>query len=168
MTTTQTSKSDLEQRLDHLAFDKTIPFCEHCRIQAPLGKCDQCGSDDLSRDLAGERGWGVDWVIASLLRDNLTPVNVEEAFEESIRESYPETTKIGWLEMDTVDVLKEVDSISWRCARGDWESFEESDERIFSLDGGCTYYWKVTDLQDLDDDNFDNVMSALNYLRAVK
>jgi hypothetical protein len=27
---------------------------------------------------------------------------------------------------------------------------------------------KVTDLQDLDDDNFDNVMSALNYLRAVK
>ncbi len=67
--------------------------------------------------------------------------NVEEAFERSIVDCYPETTKIGWLEYDTVTAIKELDPISWDCARSDWESNEESEGQIFSTDGGSTYYW---------------------------
>jgi hypothetical protein len=129
--------TELQKRLEKLAYKKTIAFCYGCYVQAPLGKCVRCGSDDLMRELAGEGvEYGVDWVIRSLLSGELTSVNVEEAFEQSMRECYPETTQVGWLEVDTVDVLKEMDPVSWRCARSDWESSKESDGQIIS----CTYY----------------------------
>jgi hypothetical protein len=76
---------DINARLEKLAFKKTVPFCYSCYRKAPTGRCERCGSDDLMRELSGDGvEWGVDWVIRSLLRDNLSAVNTEEAFEESV------------------------------------------------------------------------------------
>jgi hypothetical protein len=137
-----TDKIELQKRLENLAYKKTTPFCYGCYIPAPLGKCSRCLSDDLMRELAGEGvEYGVDWVIRSLLQGDLTPVNAEEAFEQSMQDCYPETTKIGWLEYDTVSAIKELDPVSWRCALSEWECNEEDDGQIFSVDGGSTYYW---------------------------
>ena len=97
------SKSEIQIRLENLAYKRTIPFCYGCYRQAPSGRCELCHSDDLMRELAGDGvEYGVDWVIRALIRENVTPVNTTECFEESIRECYPETTMIGWMECDTV------------------------------------------------------------------
>jgi len=84
--------------------------------------------------------YGVDWVIKSLVRENLTPVDVGEVFEESIRECYPETTQVGWMELDTVQIIKELDPISWNVAQSDRLSSEESEGQITTFDNGSTYY----------------------------
>jgi hypothetical protein len=118
-----------------------------------------CGTDDLGRKSAGEVDWHCNSIIEGLLRDNLTPVNVEEAFEQLMVDCYPETTKIGWLEYDTVTAIKELDPVSWRCALSDWESNEESEGQIFSLDGGCTYYW-THDIESYLDENESEEESA--------
>lgn len=39
--------------------------------------------------------YGVDWGIQEILRQELEPVDLEEVFEQSIRECYPEETKVG-------------------------------------------------------------------------
>ena len=46
------------------------------------------------------------------LETDLTPVNLEESFENMIRECYPETTKVGWMDFDTVTIMKENDPIA--------------------------------------------------------
>ena len=133
---------EITARLEKLAFKKTMPFCYSCYSKAPTGRCVQCGSDDLMRELAGEGvEYGVDWVIRSLIRDNLTPVETEETFEQSISDCYPETTTVGWLELDTVTVLKEMDPVSWRTAESEWIDAELSDDRLITFDNGSTYYW---------------------------
>jgi hypothetical protein len=143
MTTQRTSKSEIEQRFQNLAYRKSTPFCLGCYVDAPSGICPTCHSDDLGRKSAGEGDvdWHCDFIIEELLRDNLTPVNIEESFAQTVADSYPETTKIGWLEYDTVTALRELDPVSWRCAQSEWESFEESEGTIISFDGGSSYYW---------------------------
>lgn len=80
-------------------------------------------------------------VIKHILETELTPVDLEEAFEQSVRECFPETTKVGWCEFDTVTLLKELDPVSWRCAFSDYESQEVDEGNIVSFDGGTTYYY---------------------------
>jgi hypothetical protein len=41
---------------------------------------------------------------------------------------------------DTVKLMKENDPVGWRCALADYESQEESEGNIVSLDGGSTFY----------------------------
>jgi hypothetical protein len=136
------TEQELNQRLEKLAYRKSHPFCYHCYRRAPSGTCELCQSDDLMRELAGEGvEYGVEWIIKSLLRADLTPVKSEEAFEQSVSECYPETVKVGWLELDTVRVLKEMDPVSWDVARGEWESAEADNGQIVSFDNGSTYYW---------------------------
>lgn len=87
-------------------------------------------------------GWNTetDWVINHILEEELTSVDLEEAFEESIRQCYPEETTLGWAKFDTVELLKSQDPISWDCALSDYESQEESEGAIISFDNGSTYY----------------------------
>jgi len=92
--------------------------------------------------------YGVDWVISEILRAELTTVDIEEAFEQSIRECYPEEVQVGWLNLDTVSVIKEMDPISWDCAVSEWRSQEESEGTIVSVDGSANYY-RVTDIEEL-------------------
>jgi hypothetical protein len=157
MTTNQnTLKSEIETRLEKLAYKRTIPFCYGCYQRAPSGRCELCFSDDLMRELAGDGvEYGVDWVIRSLLSSDLTPVDAEEAFEQSIADCYSETTKIGWLEYDTITAIKELDPVSWRCALSEWQCNEEDSGQIFSADGGSTYYWTHDVERYLDENESD-------------
>lgn len=65
--------------------------------------------------------WGVDWVITHIVESELKSVNTEEAFEESVRSCYPEDVQVGWMKLDTVSVMKEMDPVSWNIARSEWE-----------------------------------------------
>lgn len=82
-------------------------------------------------------------------------MDVDEVFEESIRGCYPETTQVGWMELDTVQIMKELDPISWNVAQSDWISSEESEGQITTFDNGSTYYatrevQAYLDRQDID------------------
>jgi hypothetical protein len=141
--------SEIKEQLEKLAYKRSKPFCYSCYTEAPTGCCTNCGSDDLMR-LVPEFGceYGTDWVIKYILETELTVVDLEEAFDQSIRDCYPETTKVAWCEFDTVTLLKEQDPISWGCALSEYESNEESDGNIISFDGGANYYY-LDDLENL-------------------
>ena len=133
---------EIQKQLQELAYKRSTPFCYSDYIDCPGGRCPRCFSDDLMRSVAGVGcDHGVDWVIEHILETELEPANLDEAFEQSICECYPETTKVGWMEFDTVTLMKEQDPISWKCALSDYESQEESEGNVISLDGGLTYYW---------------------------
>jgi hypothetical protein len=72
-------KTEIETKLEELAFKRTIPFCYGCYTEAPSGRCKTCGSDDLMR-LMPSVGveYGTDWVIKQILLEELTPVNVKD------------------------------------------------------------------------------------------
>lgn len=132
---------EIQKQLEELAIRRSTPFCYTDYIKCPTGRCHICGSDDLMK-ITAEDGpeFGTSWIYESILETELTPVNIEEAFEDSIRECYPENVTVGWMSLDAVSVMKEMDPISWRCALSEWESHEAVEGNIISLDGGTTYY----------------------------
>lgn len=141
--------SELKEKLTKLAFNRSLPFCYSCYHECPSGRCESCGSDDLMRFVQGVGcEWGTDWVIKHILETELDPVDLEESFEDMVRECYPETTKVGWMEFDTVTLMKENDPTSWSCALSEHESNDEAEGLIVSLDGGATYY-STSEIEDL-------------------
>lgn len=135
-------KTEIQNKLHQLALKKSIPFCYGCFKDASTGRCECCGSDDLMRHLPGIGcEYGTGWIIQHILETELKPVDTEEAFEESVRQCYPEETKVGWMTFDTVTLMKSQDPISWKLAHDEWESSEEEDENIISLDNGATYFY---------------------------
>lgn len=139
--------NEIFEQLKELAFKRSIPFCYSCYKEAPTGCCKDCGSDDLMRLVPGIGcEYGTDWIIKHILETELTAVDLEEEFEESIRQCYPEETQVGWMTFDTVTLMKENDPVGWRCALADYESQEESEGSIVSFDGGSTYY-STSDLE---------------------
>ncbi len=60
--------------------------------------------------------YGTDWVIKELLQESLEAVDLDEAFESFVRESYPDEITVGWMTLDAVSVMKEMDPVSWSCA----------------------------------------------------
>ena len=134
--------NEFQEKLVELAHKRTTPFCYGCHIKAPKGVCLECHSDDLMRHL-DDTGceWGTEWAIKYILEEELTPIDLEEIFEESVRQCYPEQTSVGWAKFDTVELLKSQDPVAWRCALSEYESQEESDGTIISFDGGITHYW---------------------------
>jgi hypothetical protein len=142
-------KTEIQEQLEKLAYERSIPFCYGCYKEAPKGRCTECGSDDLMRLVPGVGcEYGTDWVIEHILETELTSVDLEEAFEESVRQCYPETTKVGWMEFDTVSLMKDQDPVSWRCAFSEYESQEANEGSIVSFDNDRTYYWN-RDLENL-------------------
>jgi hypothetical protein len=141
-------KTEIQNKLNQLALKKSIPFCYGCYKEAPTGRCECCGSDDLMRLLPSVGcEYGTEWIIQHILETELTPVDIEVAFEESARECYPEETKVGWMTFDTVTLMKSQDPISWKIASAEWENIEEENGNILSFDNGTTYYL-VTELVD--------------------
>lgn len=140
--------SELSKRLKSLAMKKTRPFCYHCYHDAPMSPweingsvCPTCGSDDHMRMLEGVGcEYGTDWVVDHLVKENVDELNVEEMFDDSIRESYGETAKVGWLDLDVVNVIKTMDPVSYRVGFADYCSSLEEDDAVISFDGGNTYY----------------------------
>lgn len=132
----------LYPQLEQLAWQRSKPFCYTCYRIAPSGCCLQCGSDDLMRLVEGAGcEYGLEWVIESIVGENLTPVDVEKAFEESITGCYPETVQVGWIEVDTISTIRELDPISWNLAKSEWANSEEQDGQLVTFDNGTTYYW---------------------------
>ena len=84
--------------------------------------------------------WGTEWVIEEILTKQLEPVNQEKAFESMIEDCYPTNTKVGWMDLNTVDILKTMDEISWDIAKGEYISSLEEDEEVISFDNSSTYF----------------------------
>lgn len=134
--------NEIHEKLEQLAFERTTPFCYGCYIKAPKGVCPKCYSDDLMRHLddVGVE-WGTSWVINHIVEQELTPVDLNEVFEESIRDCYPDEIKVGWMTVDAVDVMKTQDPVGWRCALSEYKEQEADEGNIVSFDNGVTYYW---------------------------
>lgn len=131
---------ELTKRLETLAYNLTSPFCYTCYKEAPSGRCQTCASDDLMRLLSGVAcDWNIDWVIAHLIAANVESFDTEEAFEQTVRECYSETTVVGWMTLDTVDTMKSSDSIWWKMAVQEWIDNEVTDGNLVTFDGGSTY-----------------------------
>lgn len=142
-------KNEIQEKLEQLAFDRTTPFCYGCYIKAPKSVCPHCHSDDLMRHLEGVGvEWGTSWVIKHILETELTPVDSDEIFEESVRQCYPEEVTVGWITVDTIETLKSQDPTSWRIARDEYIDSLEQDEELVSFDGGSNYYW-IRDIEDI-------------------
>lgn len=142
-------KTEIQQKLEQLAFNRTTPFCYGCYVKAPTGVCPECHSDDLMRHLEGVGvEYGTNWVIEHILEEELTAVDTEEAFEDSIRGCYSEESQVGWIKVDTVSAIKELDPTSWALAQSEWESEEADEGNFISFDNGSTYYW-AHDLENL-------------------
>ncbi len=136
------SNQDIMTSLQKIALHRSKPFCYSCYIPAPGNHCPKCHSDDLARLLPGEGvDFDLDFIIKHIINENLSPVDIEEAFEESIRSCYPEKISACWMELDAVDVAKTMDPISWEMARNEYIDFEESDGNLISFDNGSTYFW---------------------------
>ncbi len=135
------NNEELYEKLTELAYQKSKPFCYSDYIVCPTVTCPICGSDDLMRHLDGVGvEYGTEWIIKEILQEELTPVDLEDAFAQSVEDIYGSTTTVGWGKFDTVTLLKEQDPITWRCALSEYESNEESDGTIVSFDNGSTYY----------------------------
>ena len=152
------SKDELAKALEQLAFQKTIPFCYSCYKDAPKGRCTQCGSDDLMRHLPGVGvEYGTDWVIRELLQEHVLTPEFDELFESSISDCYGEEIKVGWMTLDTVTVMKEMDPISWDMAKQEYIDGLEQEEKLVSFDNGSHYYW-ADDVEQLLEEN--NILGA--------
>jgi hypothetical protein len=133
------ANESLLERLRQHAWNRSQAFCYSCYKTAPSGRCTGCGSDDLMRQLDGVGcEWGIEWVMRHLLEENVTPFDTEEAFEESLRGCYPQTVEVGWLKLDTVDILKEMDAVAWDLACDEWVDAEHSDGNLITLDHGAS------------------------------
>ena len=88
--------------------------------KAPTGRCPQCKTDDLMK-LHEETGceYGVDWYIPEILKNHLEPVNEERIFKAMIEDCYPNNTRIAWIKLNTVEILKEVRPCDWETACND-------------------------------------------------
>lgn len=144
-------KSEIQQKIEQLAYKRTTPFCYGCYIKAPKGVCPQCHSDDLMRTMDGVGcDWNIDFAVEYILQEELTPVDTETTFEDLIRSCYPEETTVGWMKFDTCDLMKSQDPIAWRIARDEYIDSLVEDEQIVSFDNGANYYW-VHDLESLNE-----------------
>jgi hypothetical protein len=140
---------EIQKQLEELACKRSTPFCYYDYIKCPSGRCTKCNSDDLMKiTLDDGPEYGTSWIYEAILAAELAAVNVEEAFEDSVHECYPESVNVGWMTLDAVSIMKEMDPVSWNCACSEWEAQEAGDGTILSFDGGSTYYWR-TDVENL-------------------
>lgn len=76
--------------------------------------------------------YGTEWVIEEILKEHLESVDEEKAFEEMMEGCYPIDTKVAWLEINTIDILKEMCSCDWELAQGEYiSSLEEYSGLLF-------------------------------------
>lgn len=135
-------KSEIQQRLEQIAFRRTNAFCYSCYRTVLETHCPSCGSGDLMREMSGVGvEYGTEWVVRQILSEELEPIDVDEAFENSMREVYEEEVTVGWMKLDAVSVMKEMDPISWEMAKQEWIDSEEQEDNVMSFDNGVNFYW---------------------------
>ena len=125
--------------IDIKANIEKIPFRPGGYLSETMRGLNTWDVSDLMRLLPGFGcEYGIDWVVKEVLSE-IESVDTEELFEESIRSCYSEETKIGWLSVDTVSAIKELDPVSWDMAKSEWLDAEESDENLMKFDSGATH-----------------------------
>ena len=153
-------KETIQNQLNKLAFQESIPFCHACYIKAPTGVCDNCGTDDLMRFIEDSGcEWGTEWIIEELLDKHLEPFNQTESFESMIEDCYSEEIKVGWLNLNTADILKTMDEVSWEIAKDEYISSLEEDEEIMSFDNGKTYF-VASDIEQLIEERLNEKITG--------
>lgn len=132
--------SETYEALEKIAFRKTKPFCYSCYRKVEKQYCATCGSDDnmrLSEGVGVE--WGTSWVIEHLISENCAPVDSSYA-EQSLRDCYPETVQVGWIEVDPIEIIKEHYPLDFRLACDEYLDSLRADGEIIEVGGGD--YWK--------------------------
>lgn len=133
--------TEILNQLTKLALQKSKPFCYSCYHEVTNEFCDTCGSDDHMNLLPGHGcEYGTMWIIQAILEEELNSVNLEEEFENFMHEVYPETTQVAWMNLDTIQVAKEIDPIAWDIAQSEWVDEECSQEDLLTFDNGSTYF----------------------------
>ena len=149
---------NIESNLKSIAYKKSIPFCYSCYKEAPSGVCKTCHSDDLMRLIPGVGcEYGTEWVVEELLKEDLEAVDTEEIFEQMIEECYEETTKVGFMEFSTVELMKNNDPIYWSMAQSEYVDGLAQDEQLISFDNGSNYYW-IHDLESYIEENLEEAV----------
>ncbi len=142
-------KEIILKQLTGLAFKLSKPFCYPCYEEVKDAFCLHCGSDDNMRLLEGVGvEYGTEWVIDEILKKELKPIDEKEVFESMIEDCYQDEVQVGWLKLNTLEVLKEISPCDWDLAQDEYISSLEEDEEIMSFDDGSTYYW-IYDLENL-------------------
>jgi len=137
------------EALEKIAYVKSKPFCYSCYQEVKNKYCSGCGSDDNMRLVEGFGvEYGIEWVIDYFLGECCAPVDPDFA-EDSLRDCYGETVKIGWIEIDPIDAIKTLDPISYRIAIDEYlDGFRENGE-IIEVAGED--YWKDDILKFIED-----------------
>ena len=135
-------RETIYNQLTALAFQVSKPFCYLCYREVKTSHCPKCGTDEFMRllDSVGCE-YGTEWVIEEILRQHLEPVNQEETFESMIEDCYPTDTKVAWVELDTIDILKTMCPCDWDMAKDEYIYNLEQDEEVISFNNGSTYFW---------------------------
>ena len=135
-------RETIYNQLTALAFQVSKPFCYLCYREVKTSHCPKCGTDEFMRIMDGVGcEYGTEWVIEEILRQHLEPVNQEETFESMIEDCYPTDTKVAWVELDTIDILKTMCPCDWDMAKDEYIYNLEQDEEVMSFDNGSTYFW---------------------------
>lgn len=134
------NREEIQTKLTELALERTTPFCYSCYQDRPNGCCNICGSDDLMRHLEGVGvEYGTDWVIKSILEEELSEFDLEESFEQMIDECYGEKIQIGFIKTNISSAIKELDPIVWGLAKSEHLDSLIEDGIIFEYQGRL--YW---------------------------
>jgi hypothetical protein len=132
---------EIQNKLNELAFERTTPFCYSCYQYCPDGRCNTCKSDDLMRHLKGVGvEFGTDWVIKSILAEELSEVDFEESFEQMMDDLYGEEIHIGFIKVSVSSAIKKLDPIAWNIAKSEYLDFLIEDESVIEIAG--RHYWK--------------------------
>ncbi len=131
---------DEYKALEAIAYQKSKPFCYVCYQEVKEQYCLGCGSDDNMRLVDGYGvEYGIEWVIDYFIAENCAPVDPDFA-EDSLRDCYGETVKVGWIEIDPIEAIKELDPISYRIAIDEYLDGFRGDGEIVEVGGED--YWK--------------------------
>jgi len=108
---------------------------------APPPHNSQLNINDLMRHVDGiSVEYGIEWVVDHLVKENLTPIDLDATFEEHVGDCYEGTVTIGWIEVAVATAIKDLDPVSWRTAQADWVDAELKDGNLISFDDGATCY----------------------------
>lgn len=143
------NRDQLMEKLTKLAYERSTPFCYTDYIKCPTGVCPICGSDDLMRITENDGPeYGAQWIIENILKEKLTPVDLEKTFEEVHADVYGEEVEVAWCKFSPLEIIKQLDPISWKMAIDEWANQMEEDEVFFTLDEGMTYF-NIKEIEEL-------------------
>ncbi len=138
-----THLQEIHARLEQAAYRMTDNFCYSCYKVVKADHCPTCGSDDFMRHLSGVGvEYGTDWVIEHFIKNNCSPVDGDEMYEELLDECWPEVT-IGCGTYSPSQILKNCDPVAFEIgAKENLDNLAE-DGVLYELDGD---YYRIEDI----------------------